>query len=96
MARKPQTIQQQFAGAVQLGVPEPLPSSARPAEATPTGVRLACAEEWLRAGAGIGVVAEETGLSRHVVRVLAQCVMVGWHWEPVMAEDWELRQEAKG
>ena len=82
---RPITLRERMKDAVPLGVPDRLPSSARPLEATPTPLRLACAEAWLRAGAGIGVVSYHAGLSRHVVRVIANSVLVGWRY--VVAAD---------
>jgi hypothetical protein len=91
MAR-PLTLRDRMKDAVQLGIPDPLASSKRPPTATPTEARLALAEELLRSGATIGAVAEETGLSRYLVRVVANCRLRDWHFV-VPSEDWELAEK---
>lgn len=76
----PIILRKQMATAVQLGVPDPVASSERPETARPTKERLALAEKLLRDGAPIGWVAEETGLSRFLVQVIANAVTVNWKY----------------
>ncbi len=77
----PLTLRDRMKDAVQLGIPDPVASSERPETARPTKERLALAEKLLRDGASIGWVTEETGLSRYLVRVIANAVIVNWKYD---------------
>jgi hypothetical protein len=95
---RPITLRDRMKTAIQVGVPDLQRSSVRPATAEPNDLRLQLAEEWLRAGACIGDVVYHTGLSRHLVRVIANCIHAtapdkpeGWHFV-VPSEDWELAE----